>query len=123
MTISIFFFFDLYGTAFLKREIETKTQFLQSSWITRDLQKSSKQKKRLYEKFLKKEQLKIKLCIRSIKVLSKIKEKLKREVHVTLFPKKLIIKKIEITDMKAIAETFNFFVIIWPNLLSKIPQK
>ena len=46
-----FIFFDLYDTAFTKREIEMKTHHLQSPWITRDLQKSSKQKKIVYKKF------------------------------------------------------------------------
>ena len=54
MRLSTAFFFDLYDTAFPKREIEIKTQYLQSPWITRGLQKSSKRKQRLYEKFLKK---------------------------------------------------------------------
>ena len=46
-----FIFFDLYDTAFTKREIEMKIHHLQSPWITRDLQKSSKQKKIVYKKF------------------------------------------------------------------------
>ena len=41
-------FSDLYDTAFPKREIEIKSQHLQSRWITRGLQKSSKRKQRLF---------------------------------------------------------------------------
>ena len=48
-----FIFSDLYDTAFPKREIEIKTQYLQPPRITRGLQKSSKRKQRLYEKFFK----------------------------------------------------------------------
>ena len=41
----------------------------------------------------------------------------------TLFPKKLIIGKVEITDTKTIAKTFNnFFVKIGSNLSLKIPK-
>ena len=46
-----FIFFDLYDTAFTKKETEIKTHHLQSPWITIDLQKSSKQKKIVYKKF------------------------------------------------------------------------
>ena len=49
-----FIFSELYETAFPKREIETKTQILQSPLIARGLQKSSKRKQRLYEKLFKK---------------------------------------------------------------------
>ena len=76
---SHFIFFDLYDTAFSKRENEIKTQHLQSSW--RGLQKLSKRKQRLYEKFLKKEHLKIKLYIRSINVhLKKLRKNLKQVI-------------------------------------------
>ena len=41
----------------------------------------------------------------------------------TPFSKKLIIDKVEITDTKTIAKTFNiFFVKTGPNLASKIPK-
>ena len=48
-----FIFSGLYNTAFSKKEIEIKTQYLQSPQITRVLKKSSKRKQRLYENFLK----------------------------------------------------------------------
>ena len=41
----------------------------------------------------------------------------------TPFPEKLIIDKVEITDTKTTANSFNiFFVKIGPNLVSKIPK-
>ena len=46
-------FSDLYGTYFPKKQIKLKSKDLQSSWITNGIRKSSKRKKRLYEKFLK----------------------------------------------------------------------
>ena len=77
-----FIFSDFYGTAFPKRDIEIKTQHLQSPWITRGLQKSSKRKQRLYEKFFKKEQPKMKLYIRSINIyLKKIKKRSKTSYY------------------------------------------
>ena len=55
------------------------------------------------------------------KVMKEVTEK--REVHLTLFQKKLIINKVEITNTKIIAGKFNiFFVTIGPNLVSKIPK-
>ena len=71
----LFIFSDLYDTAFPKREIEIKTQHLQSPWITRSLQTSSKRKQSLYENFLVKEQLKMKLHI-----FEKIKENPKQVI-------------------------------------------
>ena len=68
-----------YDTAFPKREIEIKTQHLQSPWITRCLQKSFKRKQRLYEKVLKKEKPKIILNIRNINISLK-KKSLKQTI-------------------------------------------
>ena len=45
---------DLYNTAFAKRETEIQIKHLQSPWIITGLQKLSKRKQRLYEKFSKK---------------------------------------------------------------------
>ena len=71
----LFIFSDLDDTAFPKREIEIKTQPLQSPWITRSLQTSSKRKQRLYEIFLENKQLKMKLHI-----FGKFKENLKQVI-------------------------------------------
>ena len=50
-------FSDLYDIAFPKKEIEIKSKYLNTLWITIGLRKSSKRKQRLYEKFLKKRTL------------------------------------------------------------------
>ena len=79
MRLLILFFLTLIDIAFPEREIEIKTQHSQSPWITRGLQKSSKRKQRLNEKFLKTVQLKMKLCIRSINIyLKKLRKDLKQ---------------------------------------------
>ena len=76
-----FIFSDLYDTAVPKREIEIKTQHLQSPSITRDLQISSKQKQRLYEKSLKIRTTEMKLYIRSINIyLKKLRRNLKQVI-------------------------------------------
>ena len=64
-------FYDLYETAFPKKIIEIKTKYLETPWITRGLQKSSKRKQRLYEKFLKKRTKKKKLFIKIIRTCLK----------------------------------------------------
>ena len=79
-----FIFSDLYDTAFPKREIEIKTQHLQSPSRSRGLQKSYKRKQRLYEKFLRKEQLKMKLYIRSINIYFKRLRKNLKQVIISV---------------------------------------
>ena len=142
----------MYDTAFPKRETEIKTQHLQSPWITRGLQKSSKRKQILYEKCLKKEKTENEAIYKRYKYLfEKIKKKSKTSYYqrklklfegdtkntwkiikevigkkrgtCDSFSKKLIIKKAEITDTKTIANSLNnFFVRIGRNLASKIPK-
>ena len=46
-------FSDLYDTCFPKKQIKLKSKYLQSPWITKGVEKFSKRKQRLYEKFLK----------------------------------------------------------------------
>ena len=46
-------FSDLYDVAFPKKEIEIKSKYLNTPWITKEIRKSSKRKQRLYEKYLK----------------------------------------------------------------------
>ena len=46
-------FSNLCDTYFSKKQIKLKSKYLQSPWITNRIRKSSKQKQRLYEKFLK----------------------------------------------------------------------
>ena len=52
---NIFFkiFSDLYDVAFPKKEIEIKSKYLYTPWITKGIRKSSKRKQHLYEKYLK----------------------------------------------------------------------
>ena len=52
---NIFFkiFSDLYDATFPKKEIEIKSKYLNTPWITKGIRKSSKRKQRLYEKYLK----------------------------------------------------------------------
>ena len=81
MRLLILFFLTFIDIAFPEREIEIKTQHLQSPWITRGLQKSSKRKQRLNEKLLKTVQLKMKLYIRSINIyLKKLRKDLKQVI-------------------------------------------
>ena len=130
------FHFIFSDTAFSKKEIEIKTQYLQSPQITRVLQKSSKRviqshpKSYLYEKIKKKSktsyyQRQLKLFEGDIKKTWKIiKEVIGKKIGTfDSFPKKLVIDKVEITDTKTIAKTFsNFFAKSWPNLASKSPK-
>ena len=77
-----FIFTDFYDTAFPKREIEIKIQHLQSPWIIRDLQKSSKRKQRLYEKFLEQRATGNKIRYKKYKYLfEKIKKKSKTSFY------------------------------------------
>ena len=46
-------FFSLYEEAFPKLEIKIKQKNLISTWITKEIMKSTKQKQKLYNKFLK----------------------------------------------------------------------
>ena len=46
-------FSDLYDVAFRKKEIEIKSKYLNTPWITKEIRKSSKPKQRLYERYLK----------------------------------------------------------------------
>ena len=46
-------FSDLYDAAFPKKEIEIKSKYLNTPWITKEIRKSFKRKQLLYEKYLK----------------------------------------------------------------------
>ena len=48
------FFSGVYDVAFAKQKIKNKNKTLNSFWITKGLQSSSKRKQKLYKKFLKK---------------------------------------------------------------------
>ena len=62
------FFSEQYEKAFPKKEIKIKTRNLLSPWMTKGLLKSSKKKQKLYEKFLKKEHIKITTFTKIIKI-------------------------------------------------------
>ena len=47
-------FSGVYDVAFPKQKVKNKNKTLNSFWITKGLQRSSKRKQKLYEKFLKK---------------------------------------------------------------------
>ena len=145
-------FSDLYDVTFPKKEIEVKSKYLNTPWITIGLRKSSKRKQRLYEKFLKKRTLdnakiykdyknlfeKIKKCAKKNYYRNKIKLfendirgtwKIMKEIigkkkcNSLILPKQILVDKIEVNDARSIAEKFNeFYVNAGPNLAKKIPQ-
>ena len=75
--------FQFIFSAFPKSKTEIKTQHLQSPWIIRGLQKPSKRKQRLCDKFLKKEELKMKLYTRSINIYLKKLRKSPKQVIIS----------------------------------------
>ena len=145
-------FSDLYDIAFPKKEIEIKSKYLNTPWITIGLRKSSKRKQRLHEKFLKKRTLdnekiykdyknlfeKIKKCAKKNYYRNKIKLfendirgtwKIMKEIigkkkcNSQILPKQILVDKIEVNDARSIAEKFNeFFVNVGPNLAKIILQ-
>ena len=132
----------------IKIKVNSKSQC--SPWITPGILKSSKRKKKLYEKFLKNRNSVNKenyetfaLLFESIKQKSKknyyhnflityendmkrtwatIKEIIgSKKSSGTLFPKRLVVNDLELFNNKAIAENFDkFFSEIKPKLASKI---
>ena len=146
------FFSDLYDISFPNKEIEIKTKHLGTPWITKGLQKSSKRKQRLYEKFLKRGtienenhyktyknlfekikknakknyyQRKLELSENNIKNTWKVmKEIIGKSKNINdTFPKQIIVEQIEINDAQSIADKFNeYYVNVGPSLASKIPE-
>ena len=142
----------LYDTAFPLMKIKIKSKNLLSPWMTKGLIKSSKRKKRLYEKFLKKRTIENENSYKSFKKLfESIKIKSKKNHYANLLnkyqndikktwqvikevignnknsinelPKKITSEGIEIQNQKSIAEHFNhFFTNIGPKLASNIPK-
>ena len=145
-------FSDLYDIAFPNKEIEIKTKHLGTPWITKGLQKCSKRKQRLYEKFLKRRtienenhyetytnllekikkianknyyQRKLELSENNIKNTCKImKEIIGKGKNINdTFPKQIIVDEIEINDAQPIADKLNeYYVNVGPSLASKIPE-
>ena len=143
-------FLSLYDEAFPKVKIKIKTKSFLSPWITKGILKSSKRKKRLYEKFLKNKTYSNEINYKTYKNLFEtIKFKSKKSYYANLInmyknnikktwqvikeitgkikfkmaalPRRIIINNQEIYDEKTIANNFNnFFTNIGPNLASKI---
>ena len=130
---------------FLKSS-EVKTKTVLSPWISKGIQKSSKKKEKLSEKFLKKQPYhseKNKKQIKVIKTSWKKNKNYSKKLHYknkllkyennlkgtwsvikeVIQKKKIIVDNKEITDTSVIVRKFNnFFVNIRANLASKIPQ-
>ena len=135
-------FSGLYDISFSEQKIKIKNETLNSPWITKGLQRSSKIKQKLFEKFLKKrnktDEEKYKAYKTIFETLKKDSKKScysnlidinKNNIKQTWDVMKEIIRKSkfkidekEIIDKKTIAEKFNhLFVNIGPKLASKIP--
>ena len=76
----------LYDIAFPNKEIEIKTKDLGTPWITKGLQKSSKRKQHLYEKFLKKRTIETE---NHYKTYKNFFEKIKKNAKKTYYQRKL----------------------------------
>ena len=144
-------FISIYDSAFPKQKIKIKTKRISSPWITKGILKSSKQKQRLYEKFLKNRTAQNEQVYKTYKNLFEtIKHKTKKAyysnillkykgdakktwqimksligkspVKTSKFPKKIILEENEIFEEHKIAKTFNdFFSKVGQNLAQKIP--
>ena len=65
-------FSSIYDICFPKVLVRLKAKHIQSPWITKGVEKSSKRKQKLYEKFLKHRTRKTELAYNSYKNLFKI---------------------------------------------------
>ena len=74
-------FSDLYNIYFPTKIIKVKNKDLNSPWITKEIKKSSKQKQRLYEKFLKNRTEKHELVYKTYKKLFESIKKHSKELH------------------------------------------
>ena len=146
-------FSGLYDIAFPEQKIKIKNKTLNSPWITKDLQRSSKIKQKLYEKFLKKNNKTSEERYKTYKTLFKtLKKKSKKSYYSNLIdkyknnikktwnvmkevigkykfkikklPHRIVIDEKEITHEKAIAKKFNHaFVNIGSKLTSNTSFK
>ena len=102
-----------YDTVFPKREIEIKTQHLQSPWITRQIiKKRTTENDTIYQKSKTSYyQHNLKLFEIHIKRHGKMKEVIRKKLGTCdSFPEKLIIGKVEITDMKTLLKHLTTFL-------------
>ena len=74
-------FSDLYDSYFPKKQVKLKSKDLQSPWITNGIEKSSKRKQRLYEKFLKNQNEKNKVEYKTYKKLFESVKKRSKKLH------------------------------------------
>ena len=138
-------FSDLYDIAFPNKEIEIKSKYLNTPWITIGLRKSSKRKQHLYEMFLKKRTLdnekiykyyknlfkKIKKCAKKNYYRNKIKLfendirgtwKIMKEIigkkkcNSQILPKQILVDKIEVNDARSTAENLMNFMLTWDQI-------
>ena len=146
-------FITLYNTHFPIKTIEIKTKSLFSPWITNGLLKSSKQKQKLYIKYLKNrtflnetnyknyknlfERIKLKskqnhfslLLIKYQNNAKKTWETIKTAIGKTKlkssnFPRKMLINNTDFFDEDIIATSFNnYFVNVGPDLSKNIPKE
>ena len=140
----------MYDKHFPLKKIKLKTKDLKSPWITAGIKKSSKQKQRLYTKFLKNRNQKNETQYKNYKKLfestkrhskkphfSKLILKYKNNIKKTRqiikealgkekcnqhrFPMKILVDRKSITNIPSVAKNFNkSFNEIGPNLANKI---
>ena len=77
-------FSDLYGVAFPKKEIEIKSKYLNTPWITKGIRKSSKRKQRLYEKYLKIRSKENEKTYKTYKTYSRELKKMRRKIIIEI---------------------------------------
>ena len=124
-------FSDLCCISFPEKEIEIKSKYLNTPWITKGIRKSSKRKQPLYEKYLK---IRSKENEKTNKTYKNLFERIKKNAKKNYYQDKIkffendirntwkIMKEI-IGKKKCNNEAFNkSFVNIGPNLANKIPQ-
>ena len=145
-------FSALYDHAFPLKEVRVKVKTVMNPWMTKGLQKSSKKKQKLYEKFLKNRTNENEKKYKNYKSLFEIlKEKCKKiyysrrltscgknmkkawdtikevigktKSYKNEIPKRMMINGIETFDQNKIANGFNkFFTEIGPKLANSIPD-
>ena len=145
-------FSGIYDLAFPLKTFSVKRKTLQNPWMTKGLLKSSKQKQKLYEKFVKRRSPRNENIYKAYKSLfESLKKKSKKNYYTRrlenyqndikkswdvikeiiggakstkgIFPKRMIIDDQEISDQGKIANCFNrFFVDIIPKLASMISE-
>ena len=144
-------FGNLYEIAFPKIKIKVNSKNQLSPWITQGIIKSSKRKRKLYEKFWKNRNSANKENYKTFtRLFESIKQKSKKNYYHNIlntykndmkrtwatmkeiigskrssgasFPKRLVVNNFDIFDQMTVAENFNnFFSEIGPKLESKIP--